>query len=69
MPGRFTKILTANLNGERALKAKKRPAAPSFAAGVGQALRKAAKDAAKTARMHGTPLYLWQNGRVVSKKP
>jgi hypothetical protein len=51
------------------LKAKKRRPAPSFAAGVGQALRKAAKDAAKTARMHGTPLYVWENGKVVAKKP
>ncbi|MGA3205863.1 MAG: hypothetical protein ABSF12_25495 [Bryobacteraceae bacterium] len=51
------------------MKAKKRRPAPSFAAGVGQALRKAAKDAAKTARMHGTPLYVWENGKVVAKKP
>jgi hypothetical protein len=51
------------------LKAKKRRPSQSFAAGVGQALRKAAKDAAKTARMHGTPLYFWENGRVVAKKP
>ena len=28
----------------------------SFAAGVGHALRRAAKDARKTARMYGTPL-------------
>ena len=28
-----------------------------------------AKDAAKTARMYGTPLYVWENGRVVAKKP
>jgi hypothetical protein len=30
----------------------------SFAAGVGRALRRAAKDAQKTARMYGTPLYV-----------
>ena len=41
----------------------------SFAAGVGRALRRAAKDASKTARMYGTPLYVWENGRVVAKKP
>ncbi|HEY6620735.1 MAG TPA: hypothetical protein VIY68_14410 [Steroidobacteraceae bacterium] len=51
------------------MKAKKRRPVQSFAAGVGQALRKAAKDAAKTARMHGTPLYVWEKGRVVAKKP
>jgi hypothetical protein len=41
----------------------------SFAAGVGGALRRAAKDARKTARMYGTPLYVWENGKVVAKKP
>lgn len=41
----------------------------SFAAGVGRALRRAAKDAQKTARMYGTPLYIWENGKVVAKKP
>jgi hypothetical protein len=41
----------------------------SFAAGVGRALRRAASDARKTARMYGTPLYVWENGRVVPKKP
>jgi hypothetical protein len=41
----------------------------TFAAGVGRALRLAAKDARKTARMHGTPIYVWENGKVVAKKP
>ena len=41
----------------------------SFAARVGRALRRAAKDAPKTARMYGTPLYVWENGKVVAKKP
>jgi hypothetical protein len=41
----------------------------SFAAGVGRALRRAAKDAQKTARTYGTPLYVWENGKVVAKKP
>ncbi len=43
--------------------------AESFAAGVGRALRRAAKDARKTARMYGTPIYVWENGKVVAKKP
>jgi hypothetical protein len=42
---------------------------PSFATAVGRALRRAAKDAQKTARMYGTPLYVWENGKVVAKKP
>jgi hypothetical protein len=41
----------------------------SFATVVGRALRRAAKDAQKTARMYGTPLYVWENGKVVAKKP
>jgi hypothetical protein len=41
----------------------------SFTTGIGRALRRAAKDARKTARMYGTPLYVWENGKVVAKKP
>ena len=41
----------------------------AVAAGIGRALRRAAKDARKTARMYGTPLYVWENGRVVAKRP
>ena len=40
-----------------------------FAKIVGRALRRAAKDARKTARMYGTPIYVWENGKVVAKKP
>jgi hypothetical protein len=36
-----------------------------FSAAVGRALRRAAK----TARMHGTPVYVWKNGKVVAEKP
>lgn len=41
----------------------------SFATGVGRALRRAAKAAHKTARQHGTPIYVWEKGKVVAKKP
>ena len=41
----------------------------SFAAGVGRGLRKAARTARKIARMHGTRIYLWENGKVVAKDP
>jgi hypothetical protein len=43
--------------------------AESFAAGVGRGLRLAARSARKTARAYGTPLYVWENGKVVAKKP
>jgi hypothetical protein len=32
-------------------------------------LRRAAKDARKTARLHGTPIYVVKNGRIVAEKP
>jgi hypothetical protein len=40
-----------------------------FAAGVARGLRMAARSARRTARMYGTPIYLWENGRVVARKP
>ena len=46
----------------------KKPA-KSFAAAVGSALRRAGKSARKTARAHGTPVYVWQDGKVVAQKP
>ena len=36
---------------------------------VGRALRRAAKVARKTARMHNTPIYIWKDGKVVAIKP
>jgi DNA-binding transcriptional ArsR family regulator len=49
---------------------RKKPKKPeSFAAGVGRGMRRAAKTARKVARMHGTPVYFWRNGRVVAEKP
>jgi hypothetical protein len=41
----------------------------SFAAGVGRGMRLAEKTARKVARMHGTPVYFWKNGKVVAEKP
>jgi hypothetical protein len=41
----------------------------SFADGVGRGLRLAEKSARKVARMHGTPVYFWKNGKVVAEKP
>lgn len=40
-----------------------------FVAGVGRALRRAAKAARKIARMHGTPVYYLRNGKLVAEKP
>lgn len=41
----------------------------TFAALVGRALRRSAKKARQIARMHGTPVYVWKDGKVVAEKP
>jgi hypothetical protein len=49
--------------------AKRGTEAKKFIEGVGRALRRAAKAARETARVHHTPIYVWRNGKVVAKKP
>lgn len=51
------------------MKARKKPRVQSFAAAVGRALRQAGVTARKTARLHGTPVYVWKDGKVVAEKP
>ena len=36
---------------------------------VGKALRRAGQAARKTARAHGTPIYVWRDGKVVAQNP
>jgi hypothetical protein len=36
---------------------------------VSRAIKKSARQARQIARMHGTPVYIWKNGRVVAEKP
>ena len=45
----------------------KRPS--DFSAAVGRALRRSARVARKTARAHGTPIYIWRDGKIVAEKP
>ena len=40
-----------------------------FSRSVGRALRRAARRARETARMHGTPIYVLRKGKVVAIKP
>jgi len=47
----------------------KKSSPSKFSIAVGRSLRRAAKAARKTARMHGTPIYLWKDGKVVAEKP
>ena len=42
---------------------------PELAARVRRALIRAGESARRTARMHGTPLYVWENGKIVAKQP
>lgn len=42
---------------------------PTTAEKVGRALRQAAKDARRTARMHGVPIYVREDGKIVALKP
>jgi len=51
------------------MKARKKASAGSFAVAVGRALRRAGVTARKTARLYGTPLYVWKDGRIVAEKP
>ncbi len=46
-----------------------KPNPKEFAAAVGRALRRAAQTARKTARAHGTPVYVWRDGKIVAEKP
>ena len=48
---------------------KRKTSKEDFVAGVGRALRRAALAARKTARAHGTPIYVWRDGKVVAEKP
>ncbi len=36
---------------------------------VKRAMSAATRRARKVARMYGTPIYVWENGKVVAKKP
>jgi hypothetical protein len=40
-----------------------------FTTAAGRALRRAARTARKTAKMHGTPIALWKEGKVIAIKP
>jgi hypothetical protein len=51
------------------IRRKSRRKKESFAAGVGRGMRRAARTAREVARMYGTPIYVWENGKVVAKDP
>jgi hypothetical protein len=59
----------ARFVGGRMKSTKRIKRSENFAAGVGRALRLAAKSARKTARMYGTPIYVSEGGKVIAKRP
>jgi hypothetical protein len=46
-------------------RAKRHKTSKELSADVGRALRRAAKVARKTARMHGTPIYIEENDKII----
>ncbi|MGH6630207.1 MAG: hypothetical protein ACREVM_09695 [Burkholderiales bacterium] len=50
-------------------KAKSKKGTKSFAGAVGDALRRSARVARKSALRYGTPIYVWKDGKVVAEKP
>ena len=50
-------------------KAQSKQLTDEFAKTALRALKRAGRDARKTAKMYGTPIYIWEKGRVVAKKP
>ena len=40
-----------------------------FFQAVARAMPRAARRARAVARMYGTPIYVWENGKVVAKRP
>jgi hypothetical protein len=56
--------------GSKARKPRKPVCKPAtFAVLVGRALRRSAKKARQIARMHGTPVWIWKDGKIVAEKP
>jgi hypothetical protein len=52
------------------MKSRKQGRKPSmFAAMVGRALCRSAREPCQTARMHGTPICVWKDVKIVAEKP
>lgn len=41
----------------------------AFFKGVARAMKRAAAEARRMAKLHGTPIYVWEKGKVVAKAP
>ena len=50
-------------------KARKNGKRDDFSRAVGRALRRSARRAREVAKMHGTPIYVLKDGKIVAIKP
>jgi hypothetical protein len=57
------------VKAKSAIKSKSSNRNPKLAARVERALLRAGESARRTARIYGTPLYVWENGKVIAKRP
>ncbi|MGH9586058.1 MAG: hypothetical protein ACRD3F_03850 [Acidobacteriaceae bacterium] len=57
------------MKAKSAIKNKSSNRNPKLAARVERVLLRAGESARRTARMYGTPLYVWENGKVIAKRP
>jgi len=64
-----SKKTTASKGTRISKRAVKKAMPDDFSRAVGRALRRASKRARETARMHGTPIYVTIDGKIVAIKP
>ena len=71
MRGRYVIIpaIVQNCSKKSVKKKNRKQRNKDFAILIGRALRRAGQVARKTARAHGTPIYVWRDGKVVADKP
>lgn len=51
------------------MKKKISPENKRFYDSVARAMRRMPKRVRQIAKMYGTPIYVWENGKVIAKKP
>ena len=51
------------------MKKKVSPENKLFFDSVAKAMRRLPQRVRRTAKMHGTPIIVWENGKIVEKKP
>jgi hypothetical protein len=62
-------IRAKKTTGEPSATVSPQQSSQDFVEAVGRALRRSARTARRIARMYGTPIYVWRDGKVVAEKP